>query len=74
MIQRQKNNPKNEDTVVPCNQRNSRQEPSCRMFASVFWDKDGILLVDYLEKGATIKTKNCIALLDKLKQHPFSKG
>jgi hypothetical protein len=24
------------------------------MMASVFWDKDVILLVDYLEKGATI--------------------
>jgi hypothetical protein len=38
------------------------------MLASVFWDKDGILLVDYLEKGATIMVKYYFALLDTLKQ------
>jgi hypothetical protein len=43
------------------------------VLASVFWDKDGILFVDYLEKGATIITKYYIALLDKLKQQSVSK-
>jgi hypothetical protein len=38
------------------------------VLASVFWYKDGILLVDYLEKGATITAKYYVALLDKLKQ------
>jgi histone-lysine N-methyltransferase SETMAR len=28
-----------------------------KMLASVFWGKDGILLVDYMEKGATITAK-----------------
>jgi hypothetical protein len=41
---------------------------SSKVFTSLFCDKDGILLVDYLEKDATIKTKYCIALPGKLKQ------
>jgi transposase len=41
--------------------------------ASVFWDKDVILLVDYLEKGATITAKYYVALLEKLKQQLVSK-
>jgi hypothetical protein len=40
---------------------------------SVFWDKDGILLVDYVEKGATIMAKYCVALINKLKQQLVSK-
>jgi hypothetical protein len=41
---------------------------------SVSWDKDRILFMVYLEKGATI-TANCyVALLDQLKQQPISKG
>jgi hypothetical protein len=43
------------------------------VLASVFWDKDGILVVDYLEKGATITAKFYIALLDRLKQQLVSK-
>jgi hypothetical protein len=38
------------------------------LLAFVFWDKDGILLVDYLEKGATITAKYYVALLCKMKQ------
>jgi hypothetical protein len=40
---------------------------------SVFWDKDGILLVNYLKKGATITAGYYIALLNKLKQQVISK-
>jgi hypothetical protein len=43
------------------------------VLASVFWDKDGILPVDYLEKGATITAKYHVAFLDKLKQQLVSK-
>jgi hypothetical protein len=43
------------------------------MLASVFWVKDGILLVDYLEKGATITAEYYVALLDKMKQQLVSK-
>jgi hypothetical protein len=38
------------------------------VLASVFWDKDGILPVDYLQKGATIMAKYHIALVNRLKQ------
>jgi histone-lysine N-methyltransferase SETMAR len=43
------------------------------VLVSVFWDKDGILLVDYLEEGTTITAEYCVALLNKLKQQPISK-
>jgi histone-lysine N-methyltransferase SETMAR len=38
------------------------------MVASVSWDKDGILLVKYFKKGATITAKYYTSLLDKVKQ------
>jgi hypothetical protein len=41
---------------------------SSKLFVSVFFDKDEILLVDYLEKGAAITTKYYVALPDTLKQ------
>jgi hypothetical protein len=43
------------------------------MLMSVFWSKDGILLVDYLKNYATIMAKNYVALLNKLKQQLVSK-
>jgi hypothetical protein len=49
------------------------QKSSSKVLASVYWDKDGILLVDYLEKGATITEEYYVALLDKLKQQLVSK-
>jgi hypothetical protein len=33
------------------------QKSSSKVLASVFWEKDGILLADYLEMGATITVK-----------------
>jgi hypothetical protein len=39
----------------------------------VFWGINGILLVDYLENGATITAKYYVALLDKLQQQLVSK-
>lgn len=44
------------------------------MLEPVFCDKDGILLVEYLEKGAAITAKYYIALLDKWKQQLISIG
>lgn len=38
-----------------------------KVMASVFWDANGILLVDYLEKGRTINSEYYCALLDKLR-------
>jgi ssDNA-binding replication factor A large subunit len=42
-----------------------------KVLASVFWDKDGILLVDYPEKGATIMAK--YYYYNKMKQRLVSK-
>jgi hypothetical protein len=44
------------------------QNSSSRVLASVVWNKDGILLVCYPEKGATITAKYYVAFLDNLKQ------
>jgi hypothetical protein len=49
------------------------QKSSSKVLASVFWDKDRILLVDYLEKSATIMAEYYVALLDKLKQQLVSR-
>jgi histone-lysine N-methyltransferase SETMAR len=57
----------------PRPQKFKTQKSSSKVLASVLWDRDGILLVDYLEKGATITAKYCIALLDKMKQQMISK-
>jgi hypothetical protein len=53
--------------MVPHVRRSSRQKLSSRVLA-VFWGRDGILLVDYLEKGAATTTKYSVAFLKKLKQ------
>lgn len=42
------------------------QQTAGKVMASVFWDADGILLVDYLEHGKTITADYYIALLDQL--------
>jgi hypothetical protein len=49
------------------------QKSSSKMLASVFQDKDRILLVHFLEKATTIMAKYYIALLDKLKLQLVSK-
>jgi len=38
-----------------------------KVLASIFWDKDGILLVDYLPKGQTINAEYYLSLLVQLK-------
>jgi len=38
-----------------------------KVLASIFWDQDGILLIDYLPKGQTIKAEYYLSLLVKLK-------
>jgi hypothetical protein len=39
-----------------------------KVLASVLWDRDGILLIDHLDKGPTTTAWYYVALLDKLKQ------
>jgi hypothetical protein len=62
IIQRLNNNPRNGDTEIPCPRpKNFKiQKSSSKVLASVFWDKDGIFLVDSLKEGATITAKNCL--------------
>lgn len=42
------------------------QTSAGKVLASVFWDANGILFIDYLEHGKTINSQYYIALLEKL--------
>ena len=35
-----------------------------KVMASVFWDADGILLIDYLQKGQTIQNKSVLGSVE----------
>jgi len=43
------------------------QKPAEKFLASIFWDQDGILLVDYLPKGQTINAEYYSSQLVQLK-------
>ena len=43
------------------------QKPGRKFFASIFWDQEDILLIDYLPKGQTINTEYYSSLLMQLK-------
>ena len=43
------------------------QESAGKVLASVFWDQDGILRMDYLPKGQTINAEYYSSLLVQLK-------
>jgi len=43
------------------------QKPAGKVLASIFWDQDGILLIDYLPKGPTIKAEYYSSQLVQLK-------
>ena len=44
------------------------QTSADKVLASVFWDVQGILFIDYLEKGRTINSEYYISLLVHLKE------
>ena len=44
------------------------QKSARKVMASVFWDKEGIIMIDYLQKGKTINADYYTSLLDQLKQ------
>ncbi|KAF8785563.1 hypothetical protein HNY73_011083 [Argiope bruennichi] len=46
--------------------RPKSHKSSGKLMASLFWDAHGILFVGYLEKGKTINSEDCKALLDRL--------
>ena len=43
------------------------QKSAGEVLASIFWDQDGILLIDYLPKGQTINAEYHLPLLVQLK-------
>ena len=49
------------------------QTSAGKVLASIFWDVQGILFLDYLEKGRTINSKYYIALLVHLKEENTKK-
>lgn len=44
------------------------QKSAGKVLASIFWDKDGVLLTDYLQKGQTINAEYYCNLLAQLKE------
>ena len=48
--------------------RPKSQTSAGKVLASVFWDMQGILFIDYLKKGRIINSKYYIALLEHLKE------
>ena len=46
--------------------RSKTQQWAGKVMASIFWDAHGILFTDYLEKGKTINSDYCTALLYRL--------
>jgi hypothetical protein len=42
------------------------QKSAGKILASIFWDQDGILFIDYLPKGQTINTEYYSSLLVQL--------
>jgi len=51
----------------PCPKKFRVQKSAGKVLASIFWDQDGILLIDYLPKGQTINAENYSSLLVQLK-------
>ena len=43
------------------------QKSAGKFLASIFWDQDGILLIDYLPKGQTVNAEYYLSLLVQLK-------
>jgi len=43
------------------------QKSAGKFLASIFWDQDGIFLIDYLPKGQTINAEYYLSLLMQLK-------
>jgi len=51
----------------PCPKQFQVQKSAGKVLASIFWDQDGILLIDYVPKGQTINAENYSSLLVQLK-------
>jgi hypothetical protein len=44
------------------------QTSADKVMASVFWDTEGISLVEFLKRGVTISSELCVQILKNLKQ------
>jgi len=51
----------------PCLKKFRVLKSAGKILASIFWDQDSILLIDYLPKGQTINTEYYSSLLVQLK-------
>ena len=51
----------------PCPKKSECKNLLAQVLASIFWDQDGILLIDYLPKGQTINAEYYSSLLVQLK-------
>jgi len=68
MIRRQSNNQWGGGIAAhPAPKISECKNPLEKVLVSIFWDQDGILLIDYLPKGQTINVENYSSLLVQLK-------
>jgi len=68
MTRRQRNNQWSGGIAAhPATKKFRVQKSSGKVLASIFWDQDGILLIDYLLKGQTINAEYYSSLLAQLK-------
>jgi len=51
----------------PAPQKIPSEKSAGKVLASIFWDQDGILLIDYLQKGQTINAEYYSSLLVQLR-------
>jgi len=70
MTRRQSNNQWSSDIAAYLTPKRFRVQKSAGKFlALIFWDQDGILLIDYLPKGQTINAEYYSSLLVQLKKN-----
>ena len=68
MTRRQRNNQWSGGIAAhPAPKQLRLQKSAGKFLASIFWDQDGILLIDYHPKGQTIYAEYCSSLLVQLK-------
>ena len=68
MTRRQSNNQWSGGIAAHRAPKNSEcKNPLEKFSPRIFWDQDGIFLIDYLPKGQTINTEYCSSLLMQLK-------
>ena len=68
MTRRQSNNELSGGIAAhPAPQKIRVQKSTAKVLASIFWDQDGILLIDYLPKGQTMNAEYYSSLLVQLK-------